>query len=91
MNTMERIDLDAVTKIPDEDSDDVTLAEIGDALCTMAAQLDQLRHAAIADELRVLGNHLSGETAALNGRSGDTHRRRKMTAMPEGQRCIART
>lgn|SRR4051794_20861426 len=59
MNTMGRIDLSSATKIADEDNDDVTLAEIGGALCAMAAKLDQLGHAPIADELRVLGDHLA--------------------------------
>ena len=84
MNTMERIDLNAATKIADEDNDNVTLAEIGDALRAMAAQLDQLGHAAIADELRVLGDHLACAEVNLNYRSKGANMRREMPA--EGRR-----
>jgi hypothetical protein len=66
MNTVERIDLSAVTKLAEDDNDEVTLAEIGGALCAMASQLDQLGHAPIADELRVLGDHLACEEMNLN-------------------------
>ena len=86
MNTMERIDLNAATIIADEDNDDVTLAEIGDALRAMAAQLDQLGHMAIADELRVLGDHLACAEVNLNCRSKAANMRREMPA--EGRRGI---
>jgi len=66
MNTMERIDLNAATTIADEENDDVTLAEIGDALRAMAAELDQLGNVAIAHDLRVLGDHLACEEMNLN-------------------------
>jgi hypothetical protein len=84
MNTMERIDLDAAATIADEDNDDVTLEEIGDALRAMAAQLDQLGHATIADELRVLGDHLACVEVNPNYRSKGANMRREMPA--EGRR-----
>jgi len=84
MNTMERIDLNAAMTIADEDNDDVTLAEIGDALRAMAAQLDQLGHVAIADDLRVLGDHLACAEVNLNCRSKGANMRREMPA--EGRR-----
>jgi hypothetical protein len=59
MNAMERVDVGAATQVPDEDVDDITIPEIGDALSKIAVKLDQFGHPTIADELRVLGAHLA--------------------------------
>jgi hypothetical protein len=60
VNAMERVDVRAATQVADEDVDDITIPEIGDALSTIAVKLDQFGHTNIADELRVLGAHLAG-------------------------------